>query len=210
MAKTIRPRPHTQSSRPRSGTYWVFDRRQILCLVSARRHDLLDKLAAVGPLSIRELAPLVGASAASLYHHVGKLLKVGLVLQVGERTVKRKKEKVYGTLAPRMRLSRSYANPANRAVVDKLAAGLMRQIERDFRRGSRSPFAYFTGSRRNIGLARLVGAPSRQELARINGLFEHIAEILWASAGRKGPLVSVAWSLAPVLVRRTQRERAGS
>lgn len=193
--------------KPLRGTYWVLDRRQILCLVSARRHDLLDKLAAMGPLSIRELAPLLGVTAPSLYHHVEKLLKVGLVLQVGERTIKRKKEKIYGTLAPRMRLSRSFADPANRAVVDKLATALMRQIARDFRKGSRSPTARFAGGGRNIGLARLVGAPSRQELARINGLFEDIAGILWASAGRKGPLVSVAWSLAPVLVRRTRRSQ---
>ena len=205
MSTPNQPRARRKSNGAVGRTYWVLDRRQILCLVSTRRHDLLDKLAAVGPMSIRELAPLLGASAPSLYHHVEKLLKVGLVLQVGERTIKRKKEKVYGPLAPRMRLSRSFADPANRAVVDKLAAGMMRQIARDFRRGCRVPGAHFAGSHRNIGLARLVGAPSRPELARINGLFEDIAGILWASAGRKAPLISIAWSLAPVIVRRPRR-----
>jgi DNA-binding transcriptional ArsR family regulator len=181
-------------------TYWVLEKRQILCLASARRHDIIDKFVATGPMSIRELAPLMGASPASLYHHIEKLKSVGLIVPAGHRVVNRRREQIYATPAPRMRMElfKAFADPANRSAVDKVGRALARQFERDFHAGLRSDQANIGGPHRNLALARLVGAPDKGGMAKINRHFDAIAEILWRSRGRKGPLVAFAWTVAPV------------
>jgi DNA-binding Lrp family transcriptional regulator len=185
-------------------TYWVLEKRQILCLASARRHDIIDKFVAMGPMSIRELAPLVGASPASLYHHIEKLKRAGLIVAAGHRVVNRRREQIYKTPAPRMRMEllRLFADPKNRPAVDKVGTALARQFERDFHAGLRSGDAEIGGAHRNLFLARLVGAPSPAEKAKINAHFDAIAEILWRSRGRKGQLVAFGWMVAPVARKR--------
>lgn len=184
-------------------TYWVLEKRQVLCLASARRHDIIDKLAAIGPMSIRELAPLVGASPASLYHHVQKMLSVGLLVTSGTRVVNRRRETIYATPAPRMRLMRALADPANRPGMEKIGAALSRQFQRDFSGGLKSPDSRVAGPTRNHGFFRLVGAPGPDGMARINQHLTDIAEILWASAGKKGELVAVGWMMAPMTKNRS-------
>lgn len=179
-------------------TYWVLEKKQVLCLASARRHDIIDKLAAIGPMSIRELAPLVGASPASLYHHVQQLLRVGLLVESGTRVINRRREQIYATPAPRMRLMRALSDPANKPAMEKIGAALARQFQRDFNGGLKSASARVAGPTRNHGFFRLVGAPGPEGMARINQHLTHIAEILWASAGKKGELVAVGWMMAPM------------
>lgn len=185
-------------------TYWVLERKQILCLASARRHDIIDKFVAEGPMSIRELAPLMGASPASLYHHIEKLKSVGLIVAAGHRVVNRRREQIYATPAPRVRMDmfRAFANPANRSAVDKVSSALARQLERDFHAGLRSGEAEIGGPHRNLFLARLVGAPSTADKARINRHFDAIAETLWRSRGRKGQLVAYGWLVSPAARKR--------
>jgi DNA-binding Lrp family transcriptional regulator len=189
----MRPRKKTVE------TYWILDRKQILCFASARRHDIIDKLVAAGPLSIRELAPLVGASAPSLYHHVRKLVRAGLVVEAGHRVVNRKRETIYATVAPRMRMARALENPKNMPALRQVAAGLSRQMARDFNAGGRSRSVVAMGDRRNFGFFRLIGAPDNKGLAEINRHFDAIAELMWNS-GNKGNFISIGWMMAPVLV----------
>jgi DNA-binding Lrp family transcriptional regulator len=179
-------------------TFWVLEKKQVLCLASPRRHDIIDKLAAIGPMSIRELAPLVGASPASLYHHVQQLLRAGLLVKAGARVVNRRREQIYATPAPRMRLMRALSDPANKAAMEKVGAALARQFQRDFNGGLKSGAARTGGPTRNHGFFRLVGAPGPDGMAKINKHLTEIAEILWASAGRKGELVAVGWMMAPM------------
>lgn len=187
-----------KSGTSKSQTFWVLDRKQLLSLVSARRLDIIDKLAAAGPLSIRELAPLVGSSPPSLYHHIDKLLRVGLVVEAGHRVVRRKRETIYATLAPRVRMLRALADPANRALMAKVVSTLTRQMQRDFRSGLGNPSARSSGPQRNLGFFRLIGAPSADGIAEINRRLVEIADILWDSAGGKGRMISLGWTMAPV------------
>ena len=181
----------------KSETFWVLNRKQLLCLVSPRRQDIVDKLAAQGPLSIRELAPQMGCSAPSLYHHIDQLLRAGLIVEAGHRVVRRKREQIYATLAPRVRLKRALSDPANRALMARIAAALNRQLDRDFRAGLRAG-GRTDGPQRNLGFFRLVGAPDAKGIALINRRLDEIAEILWHAAGGTGELISLGWTMAPV------------
>src|SRR5215212_9863125 len=90
-------------------TYWILDKRQLEVMGSPRRHDIVDRLAAGGPMSIRELAEQIGAQPTGLYHHIAKLAAVGLVIESGSRIVSRRREQLFATPAPRMRLARALA-----------------------------------------------------------------------------------------------------
>jgi DNA-binding transcriptional ArsR family regulator len=179
-------------------TYWVMDPDQLAVLTSARRHDMIDRLAAGGPMSIKELAAEIGAKPSALYHHVEKMLRVGLIVEAGSRVVRRKREQLYRTVAPRMRLNRALAEDRNPELMQGIVASLTRQMARDFDRGGKSPIRIVDGPDKNFGFFRLVGRPSPDQLARLNACLVEIAEILWKADDPEAPLIGLGWVMAPL------------
>lgn len=184
--------------RERPETYWIMDPEQLAVLTSPRRHDITDRLAASGPMSIRELAAEIGAKPSALYHHINKMLAVGLVVEAGTRVVRRKREQLYATPAPRMRLARALAEGEHAGLMNEIVASLTRQMARDFATGTVAPTRAVDGQGRNLGFFRLVGRPSPAQLARINACLLEVAEILWHSNDPAADLVCLGWVMAPV------------
>lgn len=182
----------------RPETFWVLEQAQLRCLVSARRHDIIDQLAARGPMSVRELAAAIHARPSALYYHMAALLRVGLVVVAGHRVVRRKRELLYASPAPRMRFKRALHDPRNAKLFVRIAASMTRQMQRDFRRGMRANGAVTAGGSRNLGLFRLVGSPDARTLRKINRRLDDVAELLWQSAGGSGKVLSFAWVMTPV------------
>ena len=182
----------------RPATYWVHDKAQLRCIVNARRHDIVDQLAARGPMSVREIAAAIHARPSALYYHLRELLRVGLVVEDGHRVVRRKREVLYACPAPRMRFKRALQDPRHKPTFVRIAASMSRQMQRDFRRGMHSPGGVTAGTRRNLGLFRLVGSPDAKTLREINRHLDEIAELMWRSAGGRGEVVSLAWVMTPV------------
>jgi DNA-binding transcriptional ArsR family regulator len=183
---------------PAAETYWVLEPAQLRCLVSARRHDIVDQLAARGPMAVREIAAAIHARPSALYYHLRQLLRAGLVVEAGSRVVRRKRESLYASPAPRMRFLRALQDPRNASMFVRIAAAMTRQMQRDFHGGIRSPAAVNAGARRNLGLFRLVGSPDARTLGRINQRLDEIAELFWSSAGKRGDVIALAWVLSPV------------
>lgn len=182
----------------RPDTYWIMAPEQMAALTSPRRHDIGDRLAASGPMSIRELAAEIGAKPSALYHHINKMLAVGLVVEAGTRVVRRKREQLYATPAPRMRLAKALAEGKHQALMNEIVASLTRQMARDFALGANSPKRSVEDKDRNLGFFRLVGRPSPDQLAEINKRLVEIAEILWKSNDPEAELVCLGWVMAPV------------
>ncbi len=186
-------------------TYWIDEPRQLRCMISPRRHDIVDRLAAAGAMAIKDLADALGAQPSALYHHVQQLLAAGLVVESGYRVVNRRRERLYATPAPRMRFYRALQERRNAPTFRRIVASMARQMARDFRHGIASSRALTAGPARNLGMARLVAYPDRVTLARINSLLEEVTELLWRSpAEGAGPMV-FAWTMAPL-----QHEAAGT
>ncbi len=182
-------------------TFWITDPEQIAALVSPRRQEIADHLASLGPMSIREHAVQIGARPSALYHHIEQLEKVGLVVASGSRIVNRRREMLYTTPAPRMRLIRALADPANREIFKEIVGALTRQMDRDFERGLSSDRRQVLGAGRNLGFFRLVAAPSPETLEKINALLGEIAELLWlsdAKADGAGDHLAFAWTISPI------------
>lgn len=179
-------------------TYWILDKRQLQATISSRRHDIVDRLAASGPLSIRELADQIGAQPSGLYHHIEKLLKVGLVVEAGSRVVNRRRERLYGTPARRMRGIGALSANKYPKIISDIVAGITRQMARDFAAGIGTSSKAVEGEGRNLGFFRLVGRPSPAQLARINANLAEILEVFYASSGNDHPRISLGWVMAPV------------
>jgi DNA-binding transcriptional ArsR family regulator len=179
-------------------TYWIMERAQLAVLASPRRLDIIDALAAAGPLSVRELAAQIGARPSALYHHLAMMVEAGLVAEAGARIVNRWRETLYATPAPRMRLIRALAQGRHQGEMDEIVAALTRQMERDFRAAGTLPDRCAEGETRNYGFFRLLARPGPESLAAINARLQEIAEILWASNDPGADPVCLAWVMTPL------------
>ena len=182
----------------KSETYWVLQRKQLRSLVSQRRLEIIDRLVAAGPLAAKELARLVGAQPSALYHHLRQLMDVGLVVEAGYRVVRRRREVLYMTRAPRIRLFRALRDPRNARDLISITDTMARQMSRDFRRGIRSREARPSGALQNLGFMRLLASPSPATLRRINRYLKEIGELLFTSTDARYEPLSLAWIMAPV------------
>lgn len=178
--------------------YWITEPAQIECLMSARRLNIVDQLANVGPRSIREIAEMMGVKPSSLYHHMALLVNVGLIESAGTRTVNRRQEKLYKTPAPAMRYGLSLDDPEARDLYRRLGAVQTRQTARDLSLGIQSDAVIGDGPARNLRIFRLVGAPDPEAMAKINHHIEELAKIFWASTGKGYPLVVMSAIVAPI------------
>jgi predicted transcriptional regulator len=179
-------------------THWVEDPRQLKCLASPIRMDIVDHLAGRGPTSIKTLAREIGREPSSIYHHLKLLMRVGLVLEAGARVENRKSEKLYATLAPRMRLKKALGDKRNKAVMREIVGALCRESERDFAHGLDHTRAKTDGTVRNLGFFRLVNRVDRPTLNRINALLDEIAELMWQDPDAQGDVVALTWTMAPL------------
>ena len=184
------------ASRPE--THETTDPRQLETIASPRRQDMLARLAACGPLSIRELAEQVGARPTALYHHLEKLLDVGLVIEAGSRLRNRRRETLYETVAQRLRLSRAHRDPKHAEAVADIVSAQTRQLARDFRGGQISAARADDGDERNLTFFRLVGRPSAEQLARINACLVELTELMFEANEPGAEPVVLDCVLAPV------------
>lgn len=178
--------------------YYVLDQAQLECMASAVRQNMVDQLAAHGDLSMKELAVLIGRKPASIYHHLNKLLEVGLVCEAGSRVINRKVEKLYATPSRRMRLARALEEANHDESMEEIVRALCRQTDRDFTRGLTHEGAKRRGAKRNLRFFRLVSRVSPKRLAEINAKLDEIAELLWEDPDSDETAVALTWVLAPV------------
>jgi DNA-binding transcriptional ArsR family regulator len=178
--------------------YEITDPRQLETITSARRQDILDRLAAYGPLSVRELAEHVGARPSALYHHLQRLIEVGLVVEAGSRIRRRKREQLYNTPSPQMRLLDAFADPRNAELMMEIVAAQSRQMIRDFRAGLSSPAAVAEGQFRTQAFFRLVGRPTPAQLARINACVLELIETMYQSNDPDSPLIALSLVMSPL------------
>jgi Predicted transcriptional regulator len=60
-------------------SYWITDYAQIEALAHPARHEIVDRLSALGPIGARGLAEAIGRKVTTIYHHLQLLERVGLI-----------------------------------------------------------------------------------------------------------------------------------
>lgn len=195
-------------SQPR--LYWVTRKEQLDALASAVRLDILDRMVALGPLSVKTLSASMGMKPTAIYQHLQKLARLELVRSTHTSGARGRPAAVYEAAGTRVRLARAPLTTENRKPMAKIARAVAGQAAKDYSRAFASEAWRIEGPARNHWHFRCLMRPSKQRLAKINALFDELAELIWTSDSSPGKqLISVAWFLAPIGARpRTRQERS--
>jgi DNA-binding transcriptional ArsR family regulator len=171
---------------------------ELRALASPGAAQVLDALRALGRGSVNELALHLGRPAESLYYHVRKLERAGLVVEVERRPTGRRPEAVYEPVAPVLRVDSSRRTPAWRRESARVVRGRMRAVERALLAGLDDPETQREGPQRQLGIRHARVRLGRRGLARLNAKLEELAELLEEEqrAG-EGEVYHVLTALAP-------------
>jgi DNA-binding transcriptional ArsR family regulator len=174
---------------------------QLEALTAPVRHDILDRLIAKGPMTVSEIGAALARAPTAIYHHLRQLEAVGLVvaekpdgapIEPGRPSLR------YRAVGPMLLATDASRDPANRKLIARIARAAASQTARDFEIGLAGGARIIGGAARNHTFVRAVSAPSPARLARINALLDELAELVGTPDPNPGPLVSVAWIMAPL------------
>jgi DNA-binding transcriptional ArsR family regulator len=179
-------------------TYWIERPEQIRAMSSPIRHEIGDRLAALGPVTVKDLADALGKKPTAIYHHLRQLEAVGLVKATRQAGERGRPAVVYATIAPRMRLARAPRKAVNRGPMARAGIAAATQAGRDYAQGFAQLHWAIEGAGRNHWFFRVSTAPSPARLERINRLLDELAELVWTPDPHPGPPMSIAWFLSPV------------
>lgn len=206
MSKSRLPSKSPKTSRDEA--FWILDKRQLRCLASPVRQDMLDRLAASGPMPAADLARALSLKPTALYRHLKILEDCALVKKAGAQIRNRRAENLYAAPARRLLLEKAFEAKSNAPALTKIVSALTRQLQRDAARGLMDGAGATAGAQRSLGFARRVGAPTARDLAVINQKLAEISAILRRRDGKSGKLIALGWVMAPVGVARKKGRKA--
>lgn len=180
--------------------------KQLSVLRSPVRQEMLDVVARWGrPVSLAQVAAMLGRPADGLYYHARLLERAGLLRATATRTRSGRAEALYEAVAPQFKLRYERRAPAVISIVN----AMLRLGMRDFRRAIGSGTARLDGPDRDLWALRQTGWLRPDQLRRVNRLIQRLADET-ARAEQPGRLYAVTVLLAPLDHRsnRTGRRRA--
>lgn len=155
-------------------SYTVRSPRQLAVLAAAARQEIVDVLAAMGTVSVPEIAAALDRPADSLYFHLRALVRAGLVVQTGYRHLRGRKEALFRTVAPDLFLEYRPESESNRRGVNAIVSSMFRLGIRDFRRALEAGNAIVSGPRRELWALR---KSARLTIAQIEALNRSIKQV---------------------------------
>lgn len=170
----------------------ITEPRQIRALVSPVRQEIADALHSAGPLSISQLANMLGRPADALYFHIRLMERVGLLSRVGEVPTGRRAGALYDVIARPLRIYYDTARPTVGRAIIKVSGSMMRLAHRDFARAFKDGLVKPEGEHRNTWSGRAKGWVTPDELAEINRCWKRVLGILQDARPREGAQLHAA------------------
>ena len=189
---------------------WISEPRQLRALSTPIRHDIVDRLTALGPLSVKELAHALGRKPTAIYRHLITLEKLGLVESSRMSGGRGRPAMIYRAAAPVMRIAPAPRVKGNRAPMAKIASAMARQAAREYAAAFKSNDWVVEGARRNHGFFELLTAPSSKRLAQINALLDELAHLIWTPDPKPGRPIRVTWFMSPSPNARAKPRRSAA
>lgn len=185
--------------KPAPATHWISDPAQIDALASPIRQRILDRVEAIGPCSVAELAEALGRRPDALYYHVRLLTRLGLLAEVGSRCTVTSPESLFDLAHRRWHIAYAPEDPAIAAALRKLTRQMLRQAERDFDEGLDAADARGRGPERNLWSLRLeahlTAAEQRELVAHLEAI---VALLRKPKRTRRGRLTALTFLLSPI------------
>ncbi|HXC56500.1 MAG TPA: helix-turn-helix domain-containing protein [Rhizomicrobium sp.] len=187
--------------------YWISQREHLKALTSPIRHDIVDRLTALGPLSVKALAAALGRKPTAIYRHLVALERFGLVQAEMMRGARGRPAMIYRIAASRLRPARAPGPKTGRTPMAKIASAMARQAAREYAAAFQSDRGVIEGARRNHGFCELLTSPSPARLARINSLMDQLAQLIWTPDPKPGRPIRVTWFMSPSAGAQTDNTR---
>lgn len=160
----------------RTEPFVIREPRQLRALVSPVRQEIVDVLAAIGPLTVAQIAELLGRKPDALYYHVTALEKCGLLVETDRVRAGRRFCAVYDT--PGRPLTIDYSARVAPALISRVIRAALRLAGRDFSAGFGNANARPAGPDRNLWGARVRGYLQPEDLPRANLLLTELHTLL--------------------------------
>ena len=184
---------------------------QIRALTTPARQEIIDALLSSGPISVSEIAAVLGRPADALYHHVRILQKKGLVVAAEVRRRGRRDEVVYDVPGRPMRIDYDLGSRKVSAGIIGAIGAMLRIAQRDFNDAVAAGTAAVDGPYRDLWAARLKSWIGRPQLKKINGHLRGICKIMLSPKRQsKSQLISLAFVIAPLEPNTRARKRGRS
>ncbi len=173
------------------------DEATLRALSSPLRMEILQAFSPEGRLTVAELAERLSRPRGSLYYHVRKLTKIGVLVEVEQRPVGRKYESVYEIVSDRIAIGSDPSSGQGNKALAKLVASMLRQTGREFEVALQQNL--FEG-REGAQMGRRQRAwLTDRDLEKIEDLLDRVEEICMKASERKeGRLYSVTSLVVPL------------
>ena len=158
---------------------------QRAALASPLRLEILGLFTSPEPLAISDMAPLMGRSAGSLYHHVGILERAGLLVRTGTRPKGKRYEALFRPAADRIEMEAQPAEGGKDELAVKAMAAAFRMAERDMAAALDAGRFRQDGPDRNLFALRVHLRASPRVLRNLNKHLKAIEDLLLAEAAKK-------------------------
>jgi DNA-binding transcriptional ArsR family regulator len=187
--------------------HWIAEPRQLKALSTPIRHDIIDRLTALGPLSVKGLADALGRKPTAIYRHLITLEKLGLIEAARASGARGRPAMIYKAAAPVMRIARAPRVKGNRGPMAKIANAMARQAAREYVAAFKSNAWVVEGAKRNHGFFELLTTPSSKRLAKINALLDELSHLIWTPDPKPGKPIRVTWFMSPSAESRVAEKR---
>lgn len=157
-----------------TGHFRIAELDQLEALTSPVRGEMVDILDLMGPLSMSEIAEIMGRPVDSLYYHVRLLVKVGLVIEVEKRKAARQEEAVFDV--PGRPMFVEY-RPSQEEFVNALIrsiTGMLRMTRRDFDAAFDKGLVRESSEGRNVVHSRALGWFTDEEVLEMRSQIQEV------------------------------------
>jgi predicted transcriptional regulator len=192
---------------PRRSIHVIARTKDWATMMSPVRFEIVEAMRGIAPCSVVDVARALDRPADTLYPHLRKLARIGVVVEAGQRAGRTRPGKVYDLVADDFRPSFRGAGPAATArTIDRSVRSMAGIVTRASRKAADAGrFAYDEDFKNVIG--KLENAwLSPDELKHVQARLRSIKKYLDARKGRRtGALYLAAFFIVPVVRSRGAR-----
>jgi DNA-binding transcriptional ArsR family regulator len=196
---------------PRPPIHFITTPKAWSVYIAPVRIELLETMRMVAPCSIAELAAALDRPADTLYRHIEKLRKIGVVVEAGVRRSGRRFEQVYDLAGDDFRPAFRDASPRiTNKLFNDAAQSIAKILSRTARDAAAAEQIVFWPTERNASVKFEHAWLSPEDFDRLRGLLVGIKEFMDArKTRREGRLYLAAFAAVPVHRRRAARVKSG-
>lgn len=178
-------------------------------MMSPVRSEIAQAVTLLGRCSVAEIAAITNRPADTLYPHLGKLRRAGIVVEAGTRKRGRHVQSLYAMRATDFQPDfRGASGAVENRVGHRTASALLRAMDRTVRDAARAGALVTRAEGRNISMSYELGRLTPAMFTRLRGHLRAIKALMDEGKRRRTGTLYLAISVACPVVRRRGADRA--